>query len=388
MRIAIVTQSYYPRPGGVTEHVHHSAEELRARGHEVTIITTRFGNDPPEEPGIFRMGRNCLVPMNGAWVNMTVGIGLGKKLRSTLEELQPDIIHTHCPLVPTLPLLTLRAIPARSKIIGTFHAAAESNYAYRILRKKLVKCADRLDARIAVSDAACKLAHSYFPGDYTIVPNGIDTARFSPRSKPIARYQDGALNILFVGRLDKRKGLRYLIDASSRLAASSTRRIRLIVVGETGTRKFLLPTPDRRLELVFTGLVARETLARFYTTCDLFCSPATGNESFGIVLLEALASGIPIIGTAIPGYLTLLTDRWNALVVPPRDPQAIVRAMREFMDNPHVRHRCIENGWQFVRQYSWDKIAVQLERLYESTLLPREAASSAPIAEEHAPVWA
>jgi phosphatidylinositol alpha-mannosyltransferase len=388
MKIAIVTQSYYPRPGGVTEHVHHSAEELRRRGHEVAIVTARFGSGSADEPGIFRVGRNCLVPMNGALVNMTVGFGLGRQLRAVLERFGPDIVHTHCPLVPTLPLLTLRALPAGVKIIGTFHAAAETNYAYRILRKGLGQCAERLDARIAVSHAARELAHAYFPGDYAIIPNGIDTSRFSPSTTPLTGFQDGAFNILFIGRLDKRKGLKHLIHGASLLAASTARRIRLIIVGEKGIRRLLLPTPDRRLEIVFTGVVSRESLARYYTTCDLFCSPATGNESFGIVLLEAMASGIPVIGTSIPGYLTVLRDRWNALVVPPRDHRAITDAMRECMDDPRLANRCVENGLNFVQQYSWDKIAAQLERLYEHTSHPRDTVTPAHIEQEQAPLWA
>lgn len=388
MKIAIITQSYYPRPGGVTEHVHHSALELRKRGHEVSIVTTRFGSPSGAEAGIIRLGRNCIVPMNGAWVNMTVGVRLGTQLRNALRELRPDIVHTHCPLVPTLPLLAFGAIPDSSRLIGTFHAAAESNYAYRILRRGLDRFARRLDARIAVSGAARKLAMSYFPGNYEIIPNGIDLSRFSPRTKPIERYRDGAFNILFIGRLDQRKGLRFLMDAASRIAATASRRVRLIIVGDKGVRRLLLPAPDRRLDVVFTGTVSPRSLARFYTTCDCFCSPATGSESFGIVLLEAMASGIPVIGTSIPGYLTLLRDRWNSLVVPPRDAGSIADALREFMDDALLRRRCTENGRRFAAQYSWDLIALQLERLYERTLYPRETAPREQVTEEHAPVWA
>lgn len=388
MRIAIVTQSYYPRPGGVTEHAHHSAEELRKRGHEVRIITTRYGAHTGEEPGVTRIGRNCLVPMNGALVNMTVGMRLGSKLRTILNSFGPDIIHTHCPLVPTLPLLTLLNAPAGSRVVGTFHAAAESNYAYRLLRSRLERFANRLDARIAVSQAALNLAHTYFPGSYTIIPNGIDLKRFSPSEPALPQFRDGAFTILFVGRLDKRKGLRYLIRAASLMAKSSSRRIRLLVVGENGVRKLFLPGAGRNLEIIFAGLVSRESLARYYASCDVFCSPATGCESFGIVLLEAMACGVPVVSTSIPGYLTILQNEWNALVVPPRDPGALCGALQEIAENGRLRSRIVDNGLSFVRQYTWEQVAGTLERLYADTIASRNAEPKPSYEQEKTPLWA
>jgi phosphatidylinositol alpha-mannosyltransferase len=388
MRIAIVTQSYYPRPGGVTEHVQHSAEELRKRGHEIHIITTRFGRGAARESGVTRIGRNCLVPMNGALVNVTVGARLGEKLRSAFESFRPDIIHTHCPLVPTLPLLTLRNVPAGSRVVGTFHAAADSNYAYSVLRSYLTRYADRLDARIAVSQAAMDLASKYFPGSYAIIPNGIDPNRFSPASPAFRRYRDGVFTILFVGRLDKRKGLKYLIRAASLMARSSSRRIRLLIVGENSVRKYALPAPGRNLEIIFTGVVPPESLVRYYTSCDVFCSPATGCESFGIVLLEAMASGVPVVGTSIPGYLTLLKDGWNARVVPPRDHIALHEALQEIAGNDELRSRLVDNGLHFVRRYAWENIAGALEQLYLDTIEPRAAASAPSFEREETPLWA
>jgi phosphatidylinositol alpha-mannosyltransferase len=370
MNIAIVTQSYYPRPGGVTENAYHTALELRRRGHLVTVVTTRFGRRDGDEPGVIRIGRNVLVPMNGAWVNLTAGVKLGEALRKVFEHLAPDVIHTHCPLVPTLPLLTLRAAPEGAKLVGTFHAAAESNYAYRILRAPLARHADRLHARVAVSHAALELARKYFPGEYEVIPNGIDYERFCPRVEPIARYLDGCFNILFVGRLDKRKGLKYLLRAADMLRPSLRPRIRIIIVGEKSPRRLVFPRP-RGVRIVFAGTVSREELNRYYATAHVFCSPAVGMESFGIVLLEAMASGVPVIASGIEGYLTILENRHNALVVPPRDPKAIARAIEEILDDYPLRRQLRENGLQFVKRYSWSGIAGELERLYHRLLSSR-----------------
>ncbi len=370
MRIVIVSQSYYPRPGGVTEHAFHSTRELARLGHEVSIVTSYPAGGAELEENVVRLGRNILVPMNSAWVNMTVGIRLGEKLRRLFERLEPDIIHTHCPLVPTLPLLSLRSAPEQTAVIGTFHAAARSNYAYRLLRGPLDRHAERIKGKIAVSQAARRLAQQYFPGEYRIIPNGIDYERFSPICKPIENLRDGRLNILFVGRFDKRKGVAYLIKGIAGLKNDVRRRIRLIIIGEKGPRRFLLPPLPEDVEVVFRGVVSREDLPRYYACSDIFCSPATGRESFGIVLLEAMAAGTAVIGTAISGYLTILRDRWNALVVPPKSASAITRALEELMDDQRLRLRLRENGLAFVKEYSWKKVAAKLDEFYREKAEP------------------
>jgi phosphatidylinositol alpha-mannosyltransferase len=365
MKIALVTQSYYPRPGGVTEHVHHSARELRRMGHEVTIVTSRFGGDRPEA-GVVRLGRNILVPFNGAWVNVSVGARLARGLERAFDAIQPDVIHAHCPLAPTLPLLTLLGAPKNVRVVGTFHEAADRNLIYWASKEMLSRAARRLDTRIAVSHAARSLAQKYVGGEYVILPNGVDCARFSPDQPPIAALRDGALNILYVGRLDERKGVKHLFRAVALVARTTRRRIRVIVVGNDSFRGRFLPRLPRRVDVHFAGVVGRDLLPRYFTTGDVFCAPAIGRESFGIVLLEAMASGIPVIGSSIPGYLTVLADRWNSLAVPPKDPGAIARAIIEIAEDPALKARLRENGLRTVRRYRWDRIVARLERIYEN----------------------
>jgi phosphatidylinositol alpha-mannosyltransferase len=171
--------------------------------------------------------------------------------------------------------------------------------------------------------------------------------------------------------MDRRKGLKYLIRAVSLAAQQTRKRIRLIIVGENSARRYLLPKPSKKVELHFAGMVSRDTLPRFYASCDLFCSPAVEKESFGIVLLEAMASGAPVIGTDIPGYLTLLHDKKNALVVPPRDANAISSAILELLNDDLKRQKLRQNGFDFARQYDWPLIATQLEQVYRDTLSGR-----------------
>ncbi len=377
MKIALVSQSYYPHHGGVTEHVHHSAIELRRLGHDVTIVTAGFGDGERPMSGVVRIGRNVLVPFNGAWVNVTVGRRLEHDLRRLFDSLEPDVIHTHCPVAPTLPLLTLMSAPRQCRVIGTFHEAATRNFTYWVCKDVLRRMARRLDARIAVSQAAAHFARKHVGGEYVIIPNGIDCERFSPRREPFDHLRDGAFNVLYVGRLDKRKGVKYLFKAVSLVARSTNRRIRLIVVGNDEVRRHLLPSLPRRVDVHYAGVVDRDMLPRYFASGDVFCSPAVDRESFGIVLLEAMASGIPVVGTSIPGYLTLLTHRWNALVVPPRSPAALARAITEIMDDDALHTRLRENGLRFVERYRWDGVVERLEQLYASGRGTDWAASAA-----------
>jgi phosphatidylinositol alpha-mannosyltransferase len=365
MNIVQVTQSYHPRPGGVTEHVHHVSEQLRRRGHTVTVVTADFGNGADHEAGVVRIGKNVLVPINGAWVNMTVGAQLYRDLERVLKRLHPDVIHTHCPLAPTLPLMTLRAAPTTSRVVGTFHAAAQRSRWYQFFKSPLARLACRLDARIAVSQAALDLVDEYVPGEYTIVPNGVDCKRFSPSHKPLESLRDDAFNVLFVGRMDKRKGLKYLFHAISSLSSQVDRRIRLIIVGDDGLRRRLLPRLPASVDVVFTGVIPNHLLPRYFASGDVFCSPATDRESFGIVLLEAMASGVPVIGTGIPGYLTILRDRWNSIVVPPRDSASLSVAIRDLMTDEPLRRKLRNNALSFVRTYDWENVVDGIEAVYQ-----------------------
>ncbi len=377
MKIGIVTQSYYPRPGGVTEVAHFSAKELRKLGHDVTIVTTSYTGSEREEPGVIRIGRNVLVPVNGAWVNMTVGTGLRGELRRIFERERFDVVHAHCPLVPTLPLLSLETALPRQKVVGTFHAAADSNFFYWFFRRSLEKRARRLDRRVAVSEAARSFVSKYFPGHYEIVPNGIDCARFRPGIEPLARYRDGRINVLFVGRMDPRKGVPYLCKAMPTIGRELGGNVRFMIVGEKGLRARLCPRPAdlRGAKLEWIGRVSPEELPRYYATADIFCSPATGRESFGIVLLEAMASGVAIAASDIPGYRTIVNQGREGILVPPRDPAELARAIVSLARDGSLRRELGEAGRRQALRYDWPVVARRLESVYRGVLDGREAGS-------------
>jgi phosphatidylinositol alpha-mannosyltransferase len=183
VRIGIVSQSYYPRYGGVTEHVHHTAAELRRRGHDVTIITSHFRRGETNgDSGVERIGYNVLIPFNGAFVDLAIGMRLKGQLKRLFREHDFEIVHTHAPLVPTLPLMAIET--ATCAQVGTFHTTAAPSRMLKLARGWLAPVVDKLDARIAVSSTARDFAAAYFPGDYAIIPNGVDIDRFHPTVAP------------------------------------------------------------------------------------------------------------------------------------------------------------------------------------------------------------
>ena len=366
MKIGIVTQSYYPKPGGVTEVVHYTAKGLRRLGHDVTIITTRYGACPIKEPGVIRIGRNILFPANGAWTNVTAGWRLGRQLEEIFRRERFDIIQTHCPLVPTLPALTLLADRSESRLVGTFHAAAERNMLYALLRPLVEWGARNLDHRIAVSEPCRDFAAKYFPGEYEIIPNGIDSGRFNPGIAPVEGLRDGKLNILFVGRMDRRKGLPYLFRALPLIQRCIPRLVRLILVGEGSLRRKVMPRPISLggAEIMPVGRVDAELLPRYYASADIFCAPATGRESFGIVLLEAMAAGIPLVASDIPGFRKVITGGKDGFLVAPGSPEEIADAVVRIASDPEMAARMTAAGREKALEYDWSLVTARLEKSF------------------------
>lgn len=373
LRIAIVTQAYRPAVGGVTEHVDATARELTARGHRVTVITSNFAAgatvapdaDSVEDGGleVIRIGTNLVVPFNGAENNLTIGLGLARQLRLVLRAGSYDVAHVHCPLSPTLPLLTLRH--ATMPVVGTFHTASSSDLLFRILRRPLQPFYARMKRVVAVSEAAREEVLRHFPGPVAVLPNGVDLARFRPGLRPLERYDDGVPNILFVGRFDPRKGLPDLMHACAELACEGL-SFRLILAGDGGLRKAVERMASGVLEgrVHFEGRVRHDRLPRYYASADIFCSPALGGESFGLVLLEAMATGAPVVATDIPGYRCVITHGRDGLLLPPRDPKALALALRALLLDPARRAALSARGVETASQYGWDRIARDLETVY------------------------
>ncbi len=221
-----------------------------------------------------------------------------------------------------------------------------------------------------MSELAMDCISKHFPGYYDIIPNGIDLEHFSPEVSPIDKFRDGKLNILFVGRLEKRKGLNYLLKAYKQVKQEIPNS-RLIAVGP-GTRlrrKYEKQVKQSGLEDVFfVGYVSYDELPRYYKTADVFCAPAIGWESFGIILLEAMAIGKPIIASNVEGYACLVTHGVEGWLVPPRDDKALAQALIPLLRDESLRQKMGAKGRLKAREYAWEHIAQRVSDYYVRVL--------------------
>jgi phosphatidylinositol alpha-mannosyltransferase len=241
----------------------------------------------------------------------------------------------------------------------------------------------RLDGRIAVSETARATAELYHAGPYQVIPNGVDVERFHPLVEPFAAWRTpGVTNLLFVGRLDPRKGVQDLIAAMPEVVERTDGRVRLLVVGDSYLRpQVMAAVPGAAREHVhFLGHVPSEDLPRWYATGDIFCSPATGNESFGIVLVEAMAAGRAVVCSDIPGYRTVVTPNRDASVFPPGDVPALARAIAQLVEDPARRGRLAEAGRRRALEFAWPAVVDRIEAVYRASVEHSPRARRGPAA--------
>jgi phosphatidylinositol alpha-mannosyltransferase len=371
VKIALVSPYDFAHPGGVILHISYLERYFTRMGHEVKIIAPASRAIPDFGDRFIPIGRPRPIPSSGSIARVTVSLVLAPKIREVLEREKFDIIHFHEPLMPMLCTTILRL--SKTANVGTFHASYGKpgyNFARPIGKWILRRWFHNLDGKIAVSRPAMEYASSNFPGYYNIIPNGVDIEHFSPDVAPIEEFKDGKLNILFVSRLEKRKGLNYLLQAF-RQVKEEIPDCRLIVVGP-GTRlrrryeKYVARTGLN--DVVFTGLVSYDDLPRYYQTADVFCAPAIGSESFGIILLEAMAMGKPIVASNIEGYASVISPGVDGLLVPPADKDKLAQALVSLLSDEALRQEMGAQGRIKALEHSWERIAQRVFAYYVRVL--------------------
>ena len=375
MKIGIVTEYYYPILGGITENVHNTKIRLQKMGHEVKVITSNcsprrfaaYGGRSGEERDIIRLGRTMRVYSNGSFAHMTVGLNLRSRLREILADERFDLLHIHSPAVVTLPVIAL--FEAQCPLVGTFHTYFENSFVYSLLNGRAQKHLDRLSGKIAVSRTTVEALEQYFKLNARIIPNGVDTDEFNPAVPPLEKFNDGKKNLLFLSRFDPRNGLRLMLRAFE-IVRDEVPDARLIIVGDGPLKSYyqrFVPRGAAR-DIHFEGLV-RDGRARYYTSCDVFCSPVM-KASFGVTLLEAMAAGKPIVATENRGYRELLGPD-EGFLVPPNDPAAFARAIVKLLKDGELRKKMGASGRQKALRFSWDTIARELAGYYDEILKGR-----------------
>ncbi len=378
MKLALVSPYDFAYPGGVTEHVASLAEQFIANGHEVHIVAP--SSDDDTEPissvaaPIHRIGRVVSIPTNGSVARITLSLRSYLQAKTLLQQEQFDLIHLHEPLMPALPLTVLRH--SNTTNVGTFHAFRNTPLTYFYGKPILRPFFRKLHGHITVSSAAREFVGEYFPADYRVIPNGIDFPRFFRRYEPLPQFADDRPTVLFVGRLEKRKGLKFLLRAWP-MVLERQPDARLVVVGRgrplEGYRRFARRQGWSADDVVFAGYVPGEDLPRYYQSCALFCAPNTGQESFGIVLLEAMAAGAPIVASDIPGFQDVVSSGLQGFLVEPRNPGAIADALCRLLGNPELRATMRRAGQETAQAYDWPRVAAQVLDYYHEVLERREA---------------
>ena len=384
MKIALVSPYDYAYTGGVNIHISRLQENFTRMGHEVKIIAPSSKPQETQKNGdVIVFGRPVPIHASGSVVRSPVSPGLvfSSGIRDMLRRERFDVIHIHEPLMPTLATAVLHHA-SQELTVGTFHASRSRSWGYSFWKPIcLNRWFNKLDGRIAVSSTAMEFISRYFPSDYTIIPNGIDLPHFSRQVTPLEQFCDGKLNILFVGRMEKRKGFKYLLGAYEKVKRELP-QCRLIVVGpqDRSYGKYQRLAVKRNLkDVVFTGYVSYEELPRYYKSADIFCSPATCWESFGLVLLEAMAAGKPTVASDIAGYAAVVNDGVDGLLVKPRDEKALAGTILQLLQDGSLRERMGEMGKVKAGDYSWEKVAQQVMNYYQELLKGRSGVISEEI---------
>ena len=369
LRIGICAPYDLGRAGGVNTHIRAQAQALRRLGHDVCV----FGaTSTPLFNGEISLG-GC-----ASFVVGDTETGFGADPRSwwtskrLLRARQFDVLHMHEPLMPLPSWFVLKQ--AVAPVVATFHSYREQGHRwypkYRWLFEPLMK---RVRARLAVSEAARRTVAEHFPGDYEVVPNAIDVDRFAaPCPRPEAMRTDQR-HVLYVGRLEPRKGVDRLVRAMAAVQRRAS-DVRLVIVGD-GPDRPALESQARELNVdaLFAGRVGDASLPGYYQAADIACSPALGDESFGIVLLEAMAAGRPIVATNIAGYAELLESAGCARLADVDSPESLAREICALLENPEPARQMGERGAAAARRYDWSVVAKRLEKIYHAAIRSRQA---------------
>lgn len=365
MRIALVSEYYYPHLGGICEHVHFFARTARTLGHHVDIITSEIPDSGAAPPNVIRVGRSMSWFINGSQSRITIGRDLRRRVRDVLREGAYDLVHVHSPLTPVLPMLAVEE--SNAPVIGTFHTYFERSLGYRWFQDRFQRLLDGMRAAIAVSPSTIIALERYFDANWRVIPNGIDTRIFRPRRglpRPPGMRDDVPV-ILFLGRLDPRNGLTTLIDAFERVQHRGT-RAQLVVVGDGPLRRWYERRARGNPDIHFAGAVLHGRPA-YYEHSTVYACPTT-KASFGITLLEAMSCEVPIVCSDILGFRDVVQHGREALMVPRADSDALANALVRLLADPELRARLGETGRARSLEYDWTRVTSTVLAVYDEVL--------------------
>ena len=363
MRIGIVCPYSWDVPGGVQFHVRDLSEVLLARGHEVSVLAPA-DDDTPVPAYVVPAGRAVPVPYNGSVARVNFGPVSATRVRRWVREGGFDVLHVHEPMSPSLSVLALWA--ATGPVVATFHTSNLRSRAMSAAYPILEPALEKIGARVAVSEEARRTLVEHVGGDAILVPNGVFVDRFA-LAQPEPAWQGEAGTVGFLGRLDEaRKGLPTLLTALEQVVAARP-GVRLLVAGR-GDEKDATEevSPAVREAVTFLGQVSERDKARLLRSVDVYVAPNLGGESFGIVLVEALAAGAAVLASDLDAFRRVLDDGRAGVLFPVGEVDALAAGLLDLLGDPERRAALRGAATASARRYDWATVASDLIAVYET----------------------
>lgn len=363
MRIGLVCPYSWDIPGGVQYHVRDLAETLIGLGHDVRVLTPA---DHEEKLPSYATcaGRAVAIRYNGSVARPQFGPVAAARVRRWLKDGHFDVLHVHEPTAPSLSLLT--CVLAKGPIVATFHTATIRSRWLAALQGVLQPFLERIAGRIAVSDLARRVQVEHLGGDAVVIPNGVDVANFAS-AKPLDGYPRAGLTIGFLGRFDeRRKGLPVLLEALARIAPEHP-CLTLLVAGRGDGAELLEGLPEILVGRVrVLGEISEDDKARMLASIDIYCAPNLGGESFGVILVEAMAAGAAIVASDLDAFRRVLDDGSAGVLVRRGRADALAAGLLQLIADPAKRRALIEAGHLAVREYDWPVVSQRVLAVYET----------------------
>jgi len=369
MKIGLVLDTTLDYDAGVQQYFKGLARFLITKGHDVKFLVPPSKDEGEFKGRIISFGKNVRPKGSTTSVPGVFLLGGGRHIKRTLNKERFDILHISAPFSPFLGSKIVKY--ASCPIVATYMICSSNQLVKMgliLLKFLLMKVYEKIDAFIALSDIAREEAEITIPGNYTVIPIGVNVERFSPKVSPVKKFSNGKMNILFVGRLERRKGVNYLISAFKKVK-SEFRDVRLIIVGDGPLRRKLKELVDR-LELkdvVFEGYIDEELKPKYYAAADLCVFPAIYGESFGVVLIEAMAAGKVTIGYSNEGYSFVLKNL-PELLVENKDISKLAEKISKFLENEELRGEYEEKCLVESQRFKWKKIGLRILHVYKKLL--------------------
>lgn len=367
MRVGIVCPYDWNTPGGVQAHIRDLAGELQRRGHDVSVLAP--ADDEDDVPDyVTPAGRPVPVPYNGSVARLNIGVVSAARVRRWIKDGNFDVVHVHEAVSPTLSVLACWI--AYGPLVATQHVAMERSRVLSAGALLANTAMEKLSGRIAVSDKARQFMVEHVGGDAVLIPNGVNCRAFAvPDTLP--GYPRQGPTLFFIGRIDEpRKGLPTLLEAMPRIIAAWP-DVQLLVAGPgdvPSVEKSLAPAVAERVR--FLGLVSEEDKVRAFHSADLYIAPQLGGESFGIVLLEAMASGTPVLASDLEAFQLVLEGGRDGRLFPTGDSDALAEAALELIGDASAREELASRGLRRAQEFDWATVARDVERVYESVVTP------------------